>query len=155
MSCQCITSHNFAYGLLFIAFFGFFTYSNMTRTVWNNLQIIQTTIRLGPKTGRNFHFSIGGVCPINWKIPTIETSEYEDGDLKIPADDSGKLPEPVLVEPIYSNPVLKLRPDFFVLPILQNGPNNQLVGFRETIFLAIKLNRTVVLPKFFKHHHSM
>ena len=39
----------------------------------------------------------------------------------------------------------------FLLGIFPYGPNNQLRGFRDTITLAIKLNRTVVLPKFFMH----
>lgn len=37
------------------------------------------------------------------------------------------------------------------MPVLPYGPNNQLRGFRETIILAIKLNRTVVMPPFYKH----
>jgi len=50
-----------------------------------------------------------------------------------------------------SEPLVKLSKQRFLLPVLINGPNNQLVGFRKTIFIAIKLNRTVVIPKFFAH----
>ena len=50
------------------------------------------------------------------------------------------------VEPEY-----KLDPTRFLIPVFTYGPNNQLHGFRETVFMAIKLNRTVILPPFFKH----
>jgi len=48
-------------------------------------------------------------------------------------------------------PMINLRPDYFIYPMLSNGPNNQLMSLREAIFLAIKLNRTVVVPNFRKH----
>lgn len=51
-----------------------------------------------------------------------------------------------IVEPKY-----KLDPNKFLIPVFTYGPNNQLHGFRETVFMAIKLNRTVILPPFFKH----
>ena len=40
----------------------------------------------------------------------------------------------------------------FLTGVLIWGPNNQLRGLRELIFLAIKLKRTLVLPPFFKHY---
>ncbi|CBY35005.1 unnamed protein product [Oikopleura dioica] len=46
------------------------------------------------------------------------------------------------------------RKDKFLTSVLMNGPNNQLIGLRETIFIAIKLNRSYILPKFFKHDHA-
>ena len=48
-------------------------------------------------------------------------------------------------------PITPLNPSKFLMPVLPYGPNNQLRGFRETIILAIKLNRTVVMPPFYKH----
>jgi len=48
-------------------------------------------------------------------------------------------------------PLFNLRSNYFIYATLSNGPNNQLISFRETIFLAIRLNRTVVLPWFRKH----
>lgn len=42
----------------------------------------------------------------------------------------------------------------FLLPLLTNGPNNQLIGFRDAIFLSIIINRTLVIPKFYKHKSS-
>ena len=48
-----------------------------------------------------------------------------------------------IIELITANP-LKIG-------VFPYGPNNQMRGFRDTITLAIKLNRTVVLPKFFMH----
>ena len=38
------------------------------------------------------------------------------------------------------------------MSILSNGPNNQLVDFRNSILFAIKLNRTLVIPTFFEHY---
>jgi len=46
---------------------------------------------------------------------------------------------------------IKLDPKRFLLPILKNGPNNQLSELRDSIYIAIRLNRTLVLPQFFKH----
>lgn len=95
----------------------------------------------------------GITCSIRWDDPHINSRKYEDKDRPVlPYDSKGQLPKPIRVKPLYPNPVIKLRPDYFVLAVLQNGPNNQLVGFREVIFLAIKLNRTVVIPQFIKHH---
>jgi len=43
-------------------------------------------------------------------------------------------------------------PDKFLIPVLAWGPNNQMRGFREALILARKMNRTICLPPFFKHH---
>ena len=51
-------------------------------------------------------------------------------------------------------PQIRLDPDKFLIPVLTYGPNNQLRGFRETIFLALKLNRTIVPPPFYKHSRT-
>lgn len=51
-------------------------------------------------------------------------------------------------------PQIKLDPEKFLIPVLTYGPNNQLRGFRETIFLALKLNRTIVPPPFYKHSRT-
>ena len=50
------------------------------------------------------------------------------------------------IEPIY-----KLDPEKFLVPVLFFGPNNQIHGLREAIVLAVKLNRTLALPPFHKH----
>ena len=50
--------------------------------------------------------------------------------------------------PTQMNPIYELsitRQTFF-------GPNNQIHGLRESIILAVKLNRTLVIPPFYKHH---
>ena len=51
-------------------------------------------------------------------------------------------------------PQVTLDPEKYLIPILTYGPNNQLRGFRETIFLALKLNRTIVPPPFYKHSRT-
>ena len=52
------------------------------------------------------------------------------------------------------SPRYRLRPDKFIVPVFTYGPNNQLHGFRESIFMAIKLNRTIIAPPFFKHSRN-
>lgn len=44
-----------------------------------------------------------------------------------------------------------MRSDRFLFGVFPYGPNNQLRGFRDTVTLAIKTNRTIVLPYFFIH----
>ena len=39
-----------------------------------------------------------------------------------------------------------------LFPFLPFGPNNQFRGFRDALVLARWLNRTLVVPPFFKHH---
>lgn len=39
----------------------------------------------------------------------------------------------------------------FIIPILYNGPNNQLMGVRQAAYVSVILNRTLVLPTFRKH----
>ena len=49
-------------------------------------------------------------------------------------------------------PFLKdIRRDHYLINLSPFGPNNQLRGFRDTLVLAIYLNRTIVMPPFFKH----
>ena len=48
-----------------------------------------------------------------------------------------------------------IRADRFLVPILIWGPNNQIRGFAETVFLAIKLNRTLLIPPFFRHTNDV
>jgi len=48
-------------------------------------------------------------------------------------------------------PKYQLDPNKFIINVSPFGPNNQFHGFRDTIMLAIYLNRTLILPKFFKH----
>ena len=45
-------------------------------------------------------------------------------------------------------------PNKFMIPVFTYGPNNQLHGFREAIFMSIKLNRTIIPPPFFKHSRN-
>nr|XP_039265825.1 uncharacterized protein LOC120341394 [Styela clava] len=83
----------------------------------------------------------------NLDVDFYERSMYTPRELQeriiIPDRDS--------IRSINQNPVIRLRPDKFLLPILANGPNNQIIGLREAALVAIKLNRTLVIPKFFKH----
>ena len=51
-------------------------------------------------------------------------------------------------------PKYNLRADHYIIPVFTYGPNNQLHGFRESIFMAIKLNRSIIAPPFFKHSRN-
>ncbi|XP_039265084.2 uncharacterized protein LOC120340788 [Styela clava] len=55
------------------------------------------------------------------------------------------------IKPVFEKTTIRLNPDRFLFPILMRGPNNQLIGFRESIYVAIRLNRTLVIPRFIKH----
>ena len=48
-------------------------------------------------------------------------------------------------------PKYKMDPTKFLAVAGSRGPNNQIVSLRDTIFFAIALNRTLILPPFFKH----
>ena len=50
-----------------------------------------------------------------------------------------------------TEPKFKTRRDRFISSVVSRGPNNQLISLRETIFIAIKLDRALILPPFFKH----
>ena len=49
------------------------------------------------------------------------------------------------------DPKFKLNPDQFITPVYIWGPSSQLQGLREAIGVAIRLNRTLLLPPFLTH----
>ncbi|CAG5104423.1 Oidioi.mRNA.OKI2018_I69.chr1.g1246.t1.cds [Oikopleura dioica] len=48
-------------------------------------------------------------------------------------------------------PKYNLNQEKFLSAFVARGPNNQIYSLRETIYVAIALNRTLILPPFFKH----
>ena len=52
----------------------------------------------------------------------------------------------VAVQPKYST-----RRNKFISAVVSRGPNNQLISIRETLYLAITLNRSFIMPPMFKH----
>ena len=48
-------------------------------------------------------------------------------------------------------PKYKMDPTKFLAVAGSRGPNNQIVSLRDTIFFPIALNRTLIIPPFFKH----
>lgn len=48
-------------------------------------------------------------------------------------------------------PLYQTNTEQFLMPVLIWGPMNQVEGFRETIALAISLNRTLVIPPMYRH----
>ena len=63
-------------------------------------------------------------------------------------------PEKPKTESVQSDitPLFNLNPDKFIIPVLIWGPSNQLDGLKDTIALAIRFNRTLVLPDFYYHN---
>ena len=49
-----------------------------------------------------------------------------------------------------TEPIVSLRPDYFLYPILAGGPLRQMRGLRESVLLAVKLNRTLILERDFQ-----
>lgn len=49
-------------------------------------------------------------------------------------------------------PLHNVRKTHYLLNLSPFGPNNQFRGFRDSLMLSIYLNRTLVLPLFFKHN---
>ena len=64
-------------------------------------------------------------------------------NLFCPIDDSEDYQEIV-------NSLIPLDPNRFMVPLLAFNPSSQLRGLREAIFVAIALNRTLVVPTFFE-----
>jgi len=50
-----------------------------------------------------------------------------------------------------TEPKYKLNPEKYLIPALIWGPMNQVEGLRESIAIAIHLNRTLVLPPMYRH----
>ncbi|CAG5076531.1 Oidioi.mRNA.OKI2018_I69.PAR.g8483.t1.cds [Oikopleura dioica] len=48
-------------------------------------------------------------------------------------------------------PKYKLDPTRFLAVAGSRGPNNQIVSIRDSIYLAVALNRTLIIPPWFKH----
>jgi hypothetical protein len=93
-------------------------------------------------------------------IPTINSENSENSDLKFnpsehqlySADDFPNCPE-INQRNINDGvePKFKLNPKLFITPVYIWGPSSQLQGLRESIGVAIRLNRTLLLPPFLTH----
>ena len=83
------------------------------------------------------------ILPPNGKL-SLSTSQNCPFELNSNYADSNTLKK---IKPLLNS----IRRDHFLLNLSPFGPNNQLRGFRDTLILAIYLNRTIVLPPFFKH----
>ena len=51
-------------------------------------------------------------------------------------------------------PKYKMDPSKFLAVAGSRGPNNQVVSLRDSVFFAIALNRTLIIPPFFKHNRG-
>ena len=50
-----------------------------------------------------------------------------------------------------TKPLFNFEKSKYLIPWLYNGPNNQLFGLRQAVYVAIALRRVLVMPLFFKH----
>lgn len=66
----------------------------------------------------------------------------------VPALDS-----PLAASPLYTR-IQHLEDERYLLPIVQHGPNNQYAAFINSVFLAKRLNRTLILPHFSNHYRA-
>ena len=119
-----------------------------------------TTLPPDHKTNPSHHNHMPGVeylkAPkVNLELQNVEKTDTYNGRLPnysaIPeADPACPLDQPM---PDLSKiePEIKLRSTHFLINVSPFGPNNQFRGFRDSILLAIYLNRTIVLPPWFKH----
>ena len=85
---------------------------------------------------------------------TIFKAEAEQNEETCPLIDDLIIPEEdirdVLKEKAKDVPKYDTRKTRFLYPHLMQGLHGQVRGLRESIYLAIKLDRTLVLPPFFK-----
>ena len=87
--------------------------------------------------------------PLQWNSIGLDITLYEADHPHI--DEIVKQQDRENWRPLFNNSNILLDPDKFLIPDLTFGPNNQSVGFMESAFVAIRLNRTLVLPSFHKH----
>ena len=96
------------------------------------------------------------------EIKKYETDQFDQTDYQwdCPFDFEKSVPPPYefisRLDPkpdFYPTPsdLKYIRKDKFLINISPFGPNNQFRGFRDTVLLAYYLNRTIILPIFFKH----
>jgi len=88
-------------------------------------------------------------------IPTASDTDLKFDPLEhqlYSADDFPACPE-IDQRSINDNvePKFKLNPKLFITPVYIWGPSSQLQGLRESIGVAIRLNRTLLLPPFLTH----
>lgn len=111
-------------------------------------------------TNPSHHNHMPGVEYLTAPSINLELQNYKQTDTyngKLPnygaipeADPACPLDQP-LPDLSKIDPEIKLRNSHFLVNVSPFGPNNQFRGFRDTVLLAIYLNRTIVLPPWFKH----
>ena len=103
-----------------------------------NTNTLSETVKLQSKQNQNKYATTEKVKNFTTLIVLLDHSNKTF----IPADCSlWEIPSNWKSE---NNPLIKLNPERFLYPGLMYGPNNQITGFKETIYLAIRLNRLVL-----------
>ncbi|CAK8689385.1 uncharacterized protein LOC143459949 [Clavelina lepadiformis] len=96
------------------------------------------------------------IYPDSPKKSTIASVISRKVSVKSPSSSKMKIRCSLWEEPTYkvsnlSSQIL-LDPDKFLYPGLINGPNNHIYGLWQSVYLAIRLNRTLVMPRFATHY---
>ena len=91
-------------------------------------------------------------CLLEWKVVDLNVTLTEADRLEV--DESVEIQQTKNPALLFENPVIPLDAGKYLLPELTYGPNNQLIGLVESVVVAIRLNRTLVLPSFHKHFQT-
>lgn len=59
------------------------------------------------------------------------------------------------IPPTSSPPPAGTLQGYYLLPLLRNGPNNQIAHLREAMATAWALNRTLILTGIFEHYAEL
>merc|ERR1712110_952940 len=89
------------------------------------------------------------------KATTVSNSLQQNDEPSF--DEQAKASCPDVPQPDWTKEITPKYPqpaDRFLLPILSWGPNNQITGLAESMMLARHLNRTLVVPPFYRHHFA-
>ena len=126
-----------------------------TNTVLTTTESTTTSsaIVFQPTTASTTTFSTTGASTTSVLATAVSTTNFPT-KYKLPSNQTHwtcPFDFPTILE---SNPTpaSNLRKTHFLVNLSPFGPNNQFRGFRDTILLAYLLNRTIVLPLFFKHN---
>lgn len=129
-------------------------YWNYALTTLSNGKNSKRYLQLRRQSGANSIVSTD-TCGFDWLVDGLDTKIYETEkfNAKWNMDKRQAVKKDIrqITKPLIEHPMYLMDPNRYLLPVLEGGPNNQVFCLRETIFIAIKLNRTLVIPRFIKH----
>lgn len=103
----------------------------------------------------NMIIVLGALTTVVKSLPTANDADLKFNPLEHRLYSDEDLPECPEIDQRSVNdevePKFKLNPKLFITPVYIWGPSSQLQGLRESIGVAIRLNRTLLLPPFLTH----